>query len=611
MAEKQKTVEEVKAEAINIVKNEVNNYKDGLFFITENVAVATRPLIRLLRKNYWGVFDQPIDKVTGKEKQWVPLTRLVVDSTRKLSDIDLTRLNFIATDTDGTGVSHMVRGFTRDWMYKNFFGEVIDDSILQMCIDGTTVWKTYAVKEKGKTVIKRRTVDILNTFIDPTADSIQSAHAFTERALLSPKEIQQMTGWTDTENLKTKGNLHRSEMDLLQTAPTGEFVDVYETYALAPKWLVTKNADDTELIDVVIVVSGIETGDIRVHSLEKNTNTDKYGNVVKPYEEMRYMKVPGRWAGVGPAEMVMKLQEWINLIVNLRITKNTAASLGLFKIRANAGITQQMFSNLAARGVIKLKDLGDIENMRIDEASESSYRDEGVAKGWAFEVTSTYDVSRGASGIASASATATSLQDQNTKSGFMLVKDSIGHMLNRWMDRHFLPHVPQMMKEAGKATIYHDFDDIDEIRQRVVSYLAMQHLDDSNNALPTEEELTLAMQNAEEELRKNKNLFFELVDEIVVNNIDMLPTWVNETTDVSVATNNLINMSNIIQDPAVRNDFAKQALDLMGLPIPESLRKPAVAPVIPGMPGGEGMQAPTSAPQSLQSLTTAANVPAN
>ena len=50
MAEKQKTIDEIKTEAINLVKNEVNNYKDGLFFITENVAVATRPLIRVLRK---------------------------------------------------------------------------------------------------------------------------------------------------------------------------------------------------------------------------------------------------------------------------------------------------------------------------------------------------------------------------------------------------------------------------------------------------------------------------------------------------------------------------------------------------------------------------------
>ena len=67
----------------------------------------------------------------------------------------------------------------------------------------------------------------------------------------------------------------------------------------------------------------------------------------------------------------------------------------------------------------------------------------------------------------------------------------------------------------------------------------------------------------------------------------------------------VINMSNIIQDPAVRNDFAKQPLDLMGLPIPESLRKPVVPTP------AEGLQSPMSAPASLQSLTTAANVPAN
>lgn len=605
------SADEIKKEVIDIVKSEVNNYKDGEFFITERVAIATRPLIRVLRKNYWGIYDEPIDPVTKKYKTWVPLSRLIADSTRKLSDIDLTNLNFVATNTDGIGVSHLVRGFTRNWMFKNFFGEVIDDSILQMCIDGTVVWKTYTVKEGGKLVVKRRTVDILNTFIDPTADNIQSAHAFTERALLSPNEVMAMTGWSDTENLTTNGSLHRSEVDVLQTAPTGKFVDVYETYALIPEYLITGDEKDTNLVHGHMVVSGIETKDIRVHLVERNTNKDKAGNFIKPYEEMRYLKVPGRWAGVGPVEMVMKLQELINTIVNLRITKNTAASLGLFKIRANSGITQQMFSNLAARGVIKLKDMGDMENMRIDEAGESSYRDEGVVKNWAFEVTSTYDVSRGASGMVSASATATSLQDQNAKTAFTLVKDSIGHMLNRWTDRHFLPHVPQMMKEAGYATIFSDFDDIDELRERVVAYLAMQYLDENSDGyVPTEEEMLLAMQNAEKELRKNKNLFFEIIEKIVVENIDMVAEWTNETTNVAVMTSNLISMSNQIQDPAVRNDFYKQALDLMGLTIPESLRKPAI-PTQPMEQSSAVGQAPVASPVSMTSMNASTNAMQN
>lgn len=584
--EKERSKEDIHAEAISIVKNEVTTYKDGEFFIIENVSIATRPLIRLLRKNYWGVFDQPIDPVTKKKKTWAPLTRLVVDSSRKNADIDLTELNYKANGKRGIGVTSLVRGFVRQWLRKIFFGEALDESILQMCIDGTSVWKTYTIKQNGKTVLKRKSVDILNCFIDPTANSIQEAQRFTERSLMSPIELESMTGWANVENVKTSSTLHRTEADLLHTAPIGEFVDVYEMWGIIPKRLVPGMQGQKGVIDGRIVVSGIETGDVRVHLIQENKNKDKAGEIIKPYEEMRYMKVPGRWAGVGPAEMVMGLQEWLNTIINLRIIKNTTAALGLFKIRAGSGVTQQMLSNLVSRGVIKLNQMDDLDNLEVSEAGPGSYQDEDVAKNWAFDITSTYDIARGAPGTATATATASVIEDRNSQSTFALVVESVGHMLTRWMDRHVLVHIPQMMKEAKTTMVFGDFDDIEVLRERVVSYLMMEILDDMDPMeVPSEEEMMDLMRRAEQKLRQDKDLFFEIVEEIVVENIDTEASFTNETTDVAVITQNLIQMAGLIEDPTARNDFFMQALDMMGLEIPESLRN---AKTSPGMAEGMG-----------------------
>lgn len=618
--QKERSREDILSEAINIVKNEIKSYKDGEFFITENVSIATRPLIRILRKNYWGVFDQPIDPITKKKKQWVPLTRLVVDSARKNSDIDLNNLNYKANGKRGVGVTSLVRGFVRGWLRRIFFGEALDESILQMCIDGTSVWKTYTIRDNGKLVLKRKSVDILNTFIDPTANSIQEAQRFTERALMSPIEIEAMTGWANTEGVKTSSTLHRTEADLMHTAPIGEFVDVYDLWGIIPKRLIPGRQSEKGVVEGHIVVSGIETGDTRVHLIEENKNKDKAGNIIKPYEEMRYMKVPGRWAGVGPAEMVMGLQEWINIVVNLRIIKNTTAALGLFKIRAGSGVTQQMLSNLVSRGVIKLNNMDDLDNLQVSEAGESSYKDEDVAKGWAFDVTSTYDIARGAPGTSTATATASVIEDRNSQSTFALVVESVGHMLTRWMDRHVLVHIPKMMREAKTTMVYNDFDDIEILRERVVSYLMLQMLDEMDPMdVPSEQEMMVLMQRAEKQLRDDKDLFFDIVEDIVVENIDTEASFTNETTDVSVITTNLLSMASQIEDPAARNDFYMQALDLMGLQIPESLRNashsPEVAengiptgnlatPPIPGLPTDQLAPVPTA-----QSVTTSAAVP--
>lgn len=615
--------EELQKEAIEIVKSEIQKYKDGEYFITENVSIAIRPLIRLLRKNYWGIFDNPKDPVTGKDKQWVPLTRLVVDAVRKNSDLDLKNFNFRSRTNKGRPFTSLIRGFTRAWLYKNFFGETINDSILQMCIDGTVIWKTYTVYENGKLCVKRKTIDILNIFIDPTAESIQDAQRFTERSLMSPLEIEAMTGWKNRENVSTASNLHRLETDMRGAHEIGDYVDVYEMWGLIPKRLITGNAKDTGLVDGHIVVSGFETGDLRVHLIEKNTHKDTYGNVIKPYEELRYIKVPGRWAGVGPAEMVMKLQEWLNTIVNLRINKNRVASLGLFKVKAGAGVTQQMLSNLVSQGVIKLNNLEDMDNFRVDEAGESSYRDEEVAKNWAFDITSTYEIARGASLPATSTATSAVIQDRNAKTAFTIVIENVGLFLQRWTDRHFLPHVPKLIRQEGSVTAYGDFENIDEIRERVVSYLTMQKLDElyASGYVPSEEEVRVAMQEAEKELRKSGDVFFDIMEEIITQNIDTVAQFTNEETDVAVTVKNLTDMANMVQDPAVRNDFLKQALDLLGLDIPESLR--AAQSQMNQMPGlttpedaaaayGRMGQAPNLSPlQSEQQVTTGANTVAN
>lgn len=578
-------------EATEIVKGEVSKYKDGEWFITENVAIAIRPLVRLLRKNYWGVFDEEIDPITKRRKIWVPLTRLIVDSTRKLSDIDLKDLTFAALKKKSMGIVSIVRGFVRYWLRVNFFGEVLDESILQMCIDGTVVWKTYSIKENGKTCVKRKTVDVLNVYLDPTANSIQEAQRFTERALMSLLEIEAMTGWKNTANMKTGSGLHRTEIDLKHVDNNGDFVDVYEMWGLAPMRLKTGNKESKGVFDAHIVVSGIETGDLRVHVCEENTNKDKAGNIIKPYEEMRYLKVPNRWAGVGPAEMVMRLQEWINTIVNLRIRKNTNAAMGLFKIRAGANVTQQMLSNLVASGVIKLNALDDMENMPIDEAGESSYRDEETAKDWAYKVTSTYDIARGETG-GQATATASVIEDRNSKTAFTLVIESVGHMLNRWMDRQFLPHVPKMIKEYKEVTIFGDFDGIDNMRSQIVAHLAMEELDrvyKETGYVPSEMEMRDAMAKAEKELRQHKDLFVEMVEDIVVDSLETVAQFTNETTDTTVTVRNLLDMAGLVEDPEARNDFFTQAMDLMGLEIPESLRRgPIPAPAAP-MAGPDGM----------------------
>ncbi len=602
--------EAIKAKAISIIKEEVSKYDDPLFFVTEKVAFAMRELIRKLRKNYWGVFeDEKKDKQTGKDNIWVPLTRLIVDTVRKNADMDSKDAVVFAKKRSAQMTAKIVRNFIRMWQDKTFFGEAINDTILDLCIDGTVVWKTVKVRRNGKWQIDRRTVDLLNVYIDPNADNIQSAFRFTERSLMTPDEIEGMN-WMDNQNIKGQSNLSPLERNLTNSISVGKYVDVYEMWGKIPESLITgkvyKNKGDN-LVDGRIVVSGIDSGNLRVHVIEKNTNKDKAGNIIKPYEECRFIKVSNRWYGVGPAEMVLQMQEWVNRVVNLRIKKNTNASLGLFKIRNGSGVTQQQLTNLTTSGVIKLNDMNDMENLPIPEAGAGSYQDEEIAKKWAFEVTSTYDTARGAPGPASASATATVIEDRNQKSAFIIIKEAIGLFQERWMSRHFMPHLPALIKQEDVIKIFSDFEEIEALRTSLVNAYALEQMEkqyEKTGQVPTVEELTQAMNIADEKMRADGDLFMETLTDLIVDDYDVKVVFSNETVDVALTVQNLTTMANMLP-PGAQMKVVAQALDLMGLDVPSELR---TMPKQMEQQMQQGQAAPIQGlPPTEQSLVTNAN----
>lgn len=554
--------------AINIVRNEVQAYENPEVFITDKVSFAVRPLIRKLRKNYWGVFDEPKDKITGKDKVWAPLTRLVVDNTRKNVDLDSKDINFHSNKSTAFGITQLFRAFIRNYLNKTYYGEDMDDVTFSVCVDPVAVMKIVPVKRDGKTHIDRFYIDPLNCYIDPTVESIQKSYRFTERSLLTKDQMKGMKGWINIQDaVPTEGAIQRDLLAQIHAGSTTKYVDVYEMWGKIPKKLIDASDSDEE-VDGHVVVSGLDGGNPVLHLIEKNTHRDADGNVIKPYEEARYMKIPWSWYGVSPAMMVMDIQEWMNTIINLRINKNTIAQLGLFKVRTGSNINTQALTRLVSNGVIKVTNMDDLDNFQIPEAGPGSYKDEDTAKSWATEVTSAYDVVRGTLPSTS-TATAAVIQDRNAKSSFVIVRDALGRFNEKVIQRHVLPYMPKMIKEEGIVRYFSDTDEIDIVRERIVAELAMQNLK-KMNGVPTEEELMRAMKQAENKLREQKDLFFEVIGDLSAEGLDTEVRVTNEKLDVGTTARNLLELIQLIPEQA-RGETAAQIFDILGLRVPNSL----------------------------------------
>jgi len=581
---------QIEAEALALVKGEVTQWENAVAWVTDKVAFQMRNLIRQLRKNYWGVFDVPTDPTTGRKKIWVPLTHSLCDAVTKNIDLDQKDVNVRAKKSESVPTASLVRSLVKNYLDKIFFGEHIDEMERQLAIDGTVVWKTIEMDGEPK----KSNVDLLNFYIDPSEETIQSAFRVVERALLTPEQVEHMDGWINTD-VKPSVSVARTDKDLNSTGEASHYVDVYELWGMIPEKLISGSKDDKDMVEGHIVVSGLEGSAPKVHLIEKNVSG------IKPYEEVRYTRVSGRWYGVGVAEKILMLQLWLNTIVNIRINRSYVSQLGLFLIKRGAGITPQMISRLGANGGILVNNTDDIQQLVMQEASQASYQDEQNIVGWARQVTSAFEVVTGEQLPSSTTATAVATQSSGAMSQFSMVKKGIGMFFQRWIDRHCIPIISKNLKMNDIIRIGGD-DITFEIAERVAAFMAAVEMEQKfeEGVVPTEQDVLNYIEKAKAEIQRQPSLFVEAVQKLVADDVETQVYVTDEELNSSVVVTNLINMLNIVQAtrPDIVEPTVKQIYDLLGLQFPKTTPQPA-------MPADyQSMQTPQNAQQlATKSMT--------
>lgn len=586
----------IEEEALNIVDQERAKWRDAPFYITEDVGFKMRELIRLCRKNYWGVFQEPVDPNTGREKLFAPLSQGIVEDFLKNIDVDSKDVGFRARHPEAYALTDITRAKVRETLDRMYFGEILDADERTMLIDGTIVWKTWEEQKR----LKRKTIDVLNVYIDPAEESIHTAFRFTVRDLALPDEISSMSGWMNTENIKGSQSINRVDNNMTPVQTTSaNYQDVWDMWGKIPKYLITGNKKDSELIDGHIIVSGLDSGDKRIHLIEENNKKDRFGIAIKPYEEGRAAKIAGRWYGLGLCERVLALQEYLNTVMNIRINRAYVSQLGLFKIKKGRGITPQMLSRLASNGAIQVQEQDDIEQFQIQEVGASSYKDEEVVEKWAQRVTSTFPVTSGEPLPSSTTATAAVISNTSAKSAFVMFKEGIGFFLERWTERQVLPIEAKSLKIGDLVRMKSDDGRFKEIADRIIGFHAQQIYDNmyARGQYPDPAALESAIQSAEQDVLRRPELFLETSRKLIADAVDPEVIITNEELDVPVTVQNLLSI--LPAAPEYRESIIPQIFDLLGLERPRVQKQPSQMPM-------QSTAQPNT--QSLQELTTNATL---
>lgn len=577
---------DIQNEALSLVNSEIAALSRSRVSVTSKVFLDPRSLIEKCRKNYWGVFDKPLDPQTGRALTWIPLTESMVEGAVKNADIDTKDITIMSQKPGTEEATKLVKYKTIKYLDDTYFGEDIDILIRQAAIDGTAVWKTIVVDG----VPQRVMVDLLNFYIDPLAKSIQDTPAVIERGLMNIQDFKGMTGWINKETVTTTNNPHPFDGDLRGVDLNTKFVEVYERWGLMPKSFLTgKKSDSGELIEGHIVVS---KGN--VHLIEKNTDG------VKPYEETWWRRVHGRWYGKGIAEMVMFLQTYLNTIVNIRIARSYLSQMGIFKIRKGSGITPQQLSRLAVNGAVEVQNINDIEQFVMQEASSASYSDEANIRSWAERVSSVFEMVTGERLPSGTTATVGSIQASSAQSAFVLIKESIGMFISRYLKRQVFPHISI---KIGDIISTADFTDQD--REELASDMARGIVNKraENGDYMSFEQAMLEYNDIKERVMLGKEVFIKSDKDVKLSDFDVRIDITNEAMDKNVLTSNLIQAMSFA--PQYADQILPVVFDILNL----NLKKPAPQPMMGGLPPemAEQMKKPVGGAKGATGIMQQAN----
>lgn len=456
-------------DALDIMITEKRSWDDAAVFVTHKEQYLMRLVIEQSRRYYSGIFENRYDEITGHKKTWVPLTKSSVESVVKSIDLDTKDILIQPKRLSAVNIAPYAKASINALFDDIKFGQLLNDLTRVMAIDGTVIVKTQIDRNPytKQKFIRSDIVDLLNFWIDPTAKDVQEGPVI-QREYMSEANIKSYEGtWTNLEFTSYSKQI-KKVADMYNVAPVGTipYTEVWERWGPVRKSLITKNDKDHDTwVESHMVASGLGGPQI-LHFIRKNPREDGR----KPFEECWYRRLPRRWYGEGIPEMLFDLQEYANMVVNIRKANNMVLQNGIFLIRKGSGITPDMLNSITAGGGLPVTNVNnDIKQLDVQDFRQSSYTDEDRVQLMADRVTNSFDINRGEAGKASASATATLTQDRNIRDAFVLVQEGMGFFITRLIKNQYIPLMKEMWKKDDWIKVTGDSDFLSAIDEQIVT----------------------------------------------------------------------------------------------------------------------------------------------
>lgn len=555
------TKKEAEKEIIRIMQAEKANWEDGNVFVTDKVQFIMKNVVKKARKNYFGIFNQPKDPVTGRDKIFIPLTEWTVETMLKNIDVDTKDIDVKARNSSAYLKATIFRLILKKKLDDIRFGKTINQWLRRIAIDGTSYLK--AIDDDGKLVVN--VVDRLNIIADPSVECIDESSGITEKYILSKPEFDELK-LDGSEFVKGVTSVDRTGVESSgQTSQTNEipYVELFERFGYFPRFTITGDENDRDKFFYgSAIVSGLNGTPVvhRIEELEEEEN---------PYGEGKLKEVPNRLDGRGIPEMLFNIQAYLNEVVNTRMNKARIVQLGLFKMKGN--VTPQQFKRLFTTGGIKLDANSDIEPLNTGSIDPSSYQDEEQAYKWGTRVTGTTNED---DQTANRPATNALIEQQGAGKGYSLRVEDIMLNLGTFIEKKMLPIIKKELKAnkdeliriTGDPKIFQKLDE-SLIRNQVYKNIDSMSATEKQAMRDSGIDIEMFVQQGMEEMKNlGEDRYLPIIDELFDTEYDIKISIGEESINRSVMASMLQNTLGILASSGIPiRDTLKELYDTMGL----------------------------------------------
>lgn len=543
-------------EIFSIIQNEKTAWEEGEAWITEKVSFLMRRVVKKARKNYFGIFENEFDPVTGRRKVWIPFTEWTVEAVVKNIDLDTKDIRVYSKKGDHKSEA-LFRQILRHYLDKMHFGKTLNKLLRYLSIDGTAILKAYT---DGKDV-KISLIDRLNIICDPSAESLDDSAGILERNVLTIAEFQRygkQIGLKNIDAVNGISNVDRTGFERLNTNVRSEvpYVELYSRYGYIPKRLIT-GGEEEGYVYAMIIVSGLDDNPVFHKAQEVKTH---------PYQEFKFKEVLNRFDGRGIGEMLFNAQAYVNEIVNTRINTNRINQMGFWEVRGN--ITPQQLKRLFQTSAIKTNQEGDIQRLPTGSIDQTSYTDEQVAYSWGQRVTQSQREDEISD---NRPATNALIQERGANKAYDLVMEEIMLNLSKFLEEKVVPLIQKSLSQGELISITGDPGDLMKIQEPFVrNYVYQKMIDfkEANGFVPlSREQIEEQIEVINQELSSQGNRrFVEYTKEAFSTeyNIHIEPR--EEQINLSVMANQLVQVIGILTSSGVdTKEVTKELFSVMGL----------------------------------------------